>query len=158
MTTVSIPLSRGKFALIDEEDLPRIGNRPWQAEMRGDTLYATQRVCRKGYTKRIFLHRVVMDAPEGVQVDHVSGDTLDCRKRNLRFATTAQNTRNRRKSNGAQPYKGIYQTPSGRYGARVCFQGKRHKSRLFDTPEGAAHAYDALAREYFGEFAAPNFA
>jgi HNH endonuclease len=41
-----------------------------------------------------YLHRFIMDAPSGLQVDHIDRDTLNNCKRNLRCVTRAQNLQN----------------------------------------------------------------
>jgi hypothetical protein len=111
-------------------------------------------------TKR--LSRLVIDVPDGMQVDHINRNTLDERRANLRAATRAQNLRNRRDWS-ATGYKGV------RYRKARPGKGREHyeawinvdKQRIYldrsKTPEGAARLYDAAAREYFGEFALPNF-
>lgn len=44
------------------------------------------------------MHRWIMGDPKGKYVDHVSGNTLDNRRSNLRVCTNAANLRNNRKT------------------------------------------------------------
>ena len=60
--------------------------------------------------RNILMHRVVMDAPKGMDVDHINGDRLDNRKENLRICTRAQNSQNKKLRRDSQSgYKGVYE-------------------------------------------------
>ena len=54
---------------------------------------------RRSGGRIVYLHRLVMVAPPRVQVDHVNGDTFDCRRDTLRLVTHQQNIQNRRGPN-----------------------------------------------------------
>lgn len=84
--------------------------------------------------------------PGDMLIDHVNGDGADNRWANLRLATPAENSRNRRTSS---EFKGVRKTKSGRYRAHITLG-------VFDTAEEAAAAYDDAARLYHGRFAAVN--
>ena len=113
--------------------------------------------------KQVALHRVMLDAPKGMVVDHINRNGLDNRRSNLRLCTHKENMQNRRaNSKNSTGYKGVRLTKSGKkYIARVCqkLDGKtvEHYLGTYDTPEEAARAYDAKAIELFGEYASLNF-
>lgn len=44
--------------------------------------------------KTIYLHRLITDAPNGMDVDHINGDTLDNLDSNLRVVTHLANMNN----------------------------------------------------------------
>jgi hypothetical protein len=91
------------------------------------------------------------------KLDHINGDGLDNRRENLRRATSAQNTWNSRKSTRtSNPYKGVSRSGK-KWVASICKNYTPIRIGLFETPEKAALAYDAKARELFGEFAKTNF-
>lgn len=87
-----IPLTQGKFALVDEADYEWLNQWNWQLSNG----YAVRsRRIPKGKRQAIYMHRVVCNAPIGTEVDHLDSDGLNNRRSNLRIATTSQNQRNR---------------------------------------------------------------
>src|SRR5436305_413040 len=92
---------KGRDILIDAEDLDRVSGRVWSVSVWG---YAT----RQEHGKTMYLHRVVMNAPDDLEVDHINHNRLDCRKENLRLATCQQNRRNMsRPSHNTSGFKGV---------------------------------------------------
>lgn len=87
------------------------------------------------------------------QVDHRDQDKLNNRINNLREATNAENSRNRRHKRGG--FKGV-SFHKGRYIARIMKDGECINLGSFDTPEPASDAYKAAAIKYHGEFACLN--
>lgn len=161
--TKHIPLSNGGFATVDDEDFERVSAFGWRLGNRG---YVMRReyirgTGGKGKVSRyrtILLHRVLLGATGGVHVDHVDGDTLNFRRRNLRLCTNAQNSRNRHGAKSRSGYKGVSRVKgSPRWRARLMLDHKEQYLGMFDTPEAAARAYDRAAARHFGAFACPNF-
>lgn len=159
----AIPLSRGLVALVDNEDFERVSAHKWTASIQvkgGGAIrrYAFRSIGRRGPRHNVLLHRFILDCPAGLQVDHVNGDGLDCRRANLRFATNQQNNANRSKNPTHHPFKGVR---PGRWGkgwtARITVNNRGIHLGTFETAEEAARAYDAKAVECFGEFARLNF-
>lgn len=78
---VLIPLTQGKFALVDSEDLPRLRKKTWCFNGR----YAcTTTGGRRHKVRTIYLHRFVMRCyKKSVDVHHRNENKLDCTKSNL---------------------------------------------------------------------------
>jgi hypothetical protein len=108
-------------------------------------------------------HRVIWAMQTGewpqADIDHINGDRADNRWINLRSATRSENLKNAKSRSGASsPYLGVYRhTPGEKWYARITANGKRIHLGAFACETEAAHAYDAAARLYHGEFARPNF-
>jgi hypothetical protein len=105
------------------------------------------------------MHRQILDAPEGVWVDHIDGDGLNNRKSNLRLCSAIENARNRRpRPNCRSRYKGIsWHKRQKKWAVRIGKRGKGIHLGSFDDQIEAAVAYDRKAEKLFGEFAYLNF-
>lgn len=108
---------------------------------------------------RVFLHRLLLQVPEGMFVDHINGDKLDNRRCNLRAATAHQNARNRANhQKTSSRFKGVYfHKHTRKWKGTIHVDGKHSHLGLFANEEDAARAYDAAARQHYGEFARLNF-
>jgi hypothetical protein len=148
---------QGRFAVIDEADLERVGPHRWSLLVPNPACphgaYAQSWIADEdGSKRRLTLHRFLMDAAPGQLVDHINGDGLDNRRCNLRLVTREQNQRNRRGRNG-RAHKGITQTLSGRWRARIEVEGRSRHLGVFPTPEAASSAYHAAEVGLFGPYA-----
>lgn len=109
------------------------------------------------------MHRVLIDAEDGLEVDHINGDTLDNRRANLRQCTTSENHRNSGKrytSMSTSRFKGVGKrvTRAGRdrWRAAIKDNGRNLYLGTFDTEMEAVMAWNAAAKELHGEFARLN--
>jgi hypothetical protein len=147
-----IQLTQGKIATIDSVDLFLVDGYNWYFN-KG---YARTNISDgAGGQKSIKLHRLIMSAPDGMQVDHINLDKLDNRRGNLRLATASQNQRNRGAyATNTSGYKGVvWHKGANKWRARIVCSGKKHSLGLYESKELAYAAYCDAARELHGEFA-----
>ena len=154
-----IPLSQGKFALVDDEDFEELNKYKWTAYGARDTFYAYRNPSINNGRKSIFMHRQIMNTPEGMQTDHADRNGINNQRKNLRIVTNSQNQMNKkRQSNNSSGFMGVdFHSGTKKYRARINKKGKQIHLGIFNTAKEAAHAYDAAARKYHGEFATTNF-
>jgi hypothetical protein len=158
-----IELTKGLEAIVDDDDYADVSRFSWHAARGSNsrTWYARSRLDMGGYAKPTLLHRYLLKPADNEQIDHVDGNGLNCRRNNLRIADYVGNGRNFKQPqtiNGSG-YRGVhYKYTTGRWQALIRIApGRRLFLGSFDTPEEAARAYDAAAREHHGEFAVLNF-
>ena len=154
---IEVPLTRGHVAIVDDEDA-------WVAAWKWQTLrikhlrYAVRTTQRTGQQRTMYLHRVILNAPQGREVDHRDGDGLNNRRSNLRLATQTEQRRNaRRIQAGYSALKGVsfdrrVQPLRKRWRAQISCEGTRYNKR-FETEQQAAAQYAEWATELFGDFA-----
>lgn len=159
-----IKLTRGKVTLVDDWNYDWLNQWKWQAHKDKDgRLYAV----RTEYTKiapgkwsqqDIKMHRLIMKTPINLKVDHLNHDGLDNQEANLRNCTNQQNSFNSSPA-GKSKYLGVSFSGCSRnyIYARISMNKKTIRLGRFKTEEDAARAYDAKAKELFGEFANLNF-
>ena len=149
---IKVPLNKGMFALIDDEDWFKIWTFTWDFSTSG---YAqTQRIKNKKKTA-YFMHKLIMGNPS-CKVDHIDHDKLNNQKFNLRLATSTQNNANRL-PNTCKLTKGVtWDKSRSKWQAQIRVNGVQiYLGRYVDVND-AMRAYDAAASTYFGEFALTN--
>ncbi len=156
-----IPLTQGKFAIVDPEDCPRLAENKWHLAKSPTGLYAVRWQCNPAEKtrKRIWMHRQLINIPDNLLCDHINGNTLDNRKENLRPATVSQNLCNRpkRKSKTRSKYKGLeWDKTKRKWKARIQLDNKKIYLGSYDSELDAARAYDHAAIKYHREFANLN--
>lgn len=151
------------YTTVDDGDFELASKYSWYASIRKDGYISV--VCKRQVNNvktTYILSRVIMNAPKGLMVDHINGDTLDNRRQNLRLATHQQNCLNRKKSSKINTYKGVYRQKRNHiltkpWQALIDYQKKKVHIGMFATEIEAAKAYDERAKELFGGFGRLNF-
>lgn len=156
-----LPLSSGRFAIIDDQDFDWLSQYLWT--------YKPQNGKRNGYAYRtvyhgrnlkrtyIWMHRAIVgDVPEKMEVDHINGNGLDNRRSNLRIATPSQNCQNRCYRHNSTGFKGVTFRRTGRhrnrFHAAIRVDGRSKHLGSFATGEQASAAYGRASKMFFGEF------
>jgi UDP-N-acetylglucosamine--N-acetylmuramyl-(pentapeptide) pyrophosphoryl-undecaprenol N-acetylglucosamine transferase len=149
----TINLRNGRAVIVDAADYEWLSRYSWRAT-GGESGYAVATI--KG--KKVLMHRLILNAPPHLLVDHYNGNKQDNRRCNVRLCTRSQNSRNVRKSRGTSRFKGVWWDKRLRkWVASIRCRGKRIRLGVFTDEAEAARAYDRKAIELFGEFARLNF-
>jgi hypothetical protein len=151
---ITIAIRHNVACLIDEEDLELVSRFIWFADRRKFVAYAKTLSRRVNTT----MHRLVMKAKKGQQVDHINGDGLDNRKQNLKLSTGSsnqQNAHNKRRS--ISGYRGVYPSSNNKWRTQLTHKKKRYHLGVYETTLEAAIAYDNAADSLYGPFGYRNF-
>ena len=154
-----IPLTQGKFAIVDDDKYDWLNQWKWCAHKNGNNHYAVRSSSRKTGKKSIKMHRLILGLQpnDGKITDHLNTNALDNRRVNLRICTTSENARNQ-KPRRNKKYKGIYfHKYAKKWFSRIYYQQCRIWLGSFDNKIEAAKAYDKAAKKLYGEFARTNF-
>jgi len=157
-----IPLTQGKFAIVDDNDFDWLNQWKWCAAKSRCGYRAVRSIKKDGKWTTCSMSRFILNAPIHLLVDHKNHIIHDNRKSNLRLCTPSQNCANQIiKLGGASKHKGVsYDTSrkrNKRWVARLNSCGNYINLGRFLTEIEAAKAYDAKAKEVYGEFAYTNF-
>lgn len=156
-----IDLTQGKGTVVDNEDYSYLRQFKWSATKKGNSYYVSRNVrvmSGFGGQVQVFMHRAILNALKGQEVDHVDGDGLNNQRYNLRFCTRRGNISNQSgHSNRVSKYKGVYWDKNARkWHAQIKTNGKQKYLGLFVNEIDAAKAYNKAALTAFGEFANIN--
>lgn len=161
--TTEIPVSGGLVALVDDADAERVAAYTWYRKQGARTTYVLTNIGPRVPHTTLMMHRLIMDAPKGLEVDHINGDGLDNRRDNLRLCTHQENLRNAgcHKSYAGRPvtsqFKGVYRRPDMKdWIASATVNGRTCRIGHFPTEGEAALAYNAFVSPLHGKFAKLN--
>ena len=151
-----LPLQNGQQTIIDDERYPILYLKNWHYGTNGYVYGNTwdKKLKKSSY---FLLHRLLLNARKNVQIDHVNGNKLDNRIKNLRLCSNQQNAFNRIKTSGVSKYKGVnwYKTDKIWY-AQITVNYKKIQLGRFKNEIDAAIAYNNAAKKYYGKFAHVN--
>ncbi len=157
-----IKLTKGKVALVDDEDYPELSKWSWFANPgKNDNFYAARRMSLgNSKSKIVLMHRVILNITDTkTKVDHEDHNGLNNQRYNIRPCTTSQNNMNTvAQKKSTSKFLGVsWAKEKNKWLACI---GVNHKTvylgRYFNE-EDAAKAYDEAAKKHFGKFANLNF-
>jgi len=142
-------LSKGYSTLLDTGDYSRavVAGCWFASERSTGHVYAARDFVVDGKNNRVYLHRWILGAPAGKQVDHIDGDGLNNRRSNLRVVSASENMLNQTKPTRAVlGYRGVARIEdSGNFRAYCNVNGEQIQLGVFQSPELAASARDHYA-------------
>jgi hypothetical protein len=151
-----IPLTQGKFALVDDDDYDYLIKFNW---FLNNTGYASRNSPRgSGKRKQIMMHRVIMCTPDELVCDHKDGDKLNNQKQNLRNCSYSDNSRNMKKhSNASSEYKGVsWHKATSMWQSQIEVNGRNLYLGVYEDEISAAIAYNNAALENFMDYSKLN--
>lgn len=157
--TKEIPLNKEFLTIVDDADYEWLNQWHWWWRPK-------QYVVRNEYigiingnpkNRRIIMHRLITDAPYGMEVDHVDGNPLNNTRNNLRIVTKQQNQWNQKIRKFSSQYKGVHWCNTNKkWCSAIRHDGKKLGLGHYASETEAALAYNKAAKKYFGEFARLN--
>ena len=155
-----IALTQGHIAIVDPADFEWLSQWKWSytTGSNGKGARAERSFRINGRQKHIFMHRLIMDAPDGMEVDHINGNGLDNQRKNLRLCSRSQNAKNITSMRvHTSWFKGVsYHKRLRKWHAQITNEYRRIHLGLFACELEAARAYNLAAPKYHGEFASLN--
>lgn len=137
--------------LVDDEDFEFLNQFYWQVDKYNC-------VKRHTNTKHYLIHRLILDAPDNMEVDHIDGNRLNNQKSNLRLANSSQNKCNRGPRKDCRSgFKGVsWNKQREKWTARIKIGGTYKHLGLFSDIKEAIKSYNDSAIQYHKEFAFIN--
>lgn len=153
---IKIKLSQGMEALIDDEDFSIVKKYEWHVcrVRKSEKFYAHSHILINGKQTKQTMHRLIMGNADLV-IDHINGNGLDNRRKNLRFCKNGQNLCNRgpQKSNKLGIKNIWFDSDRERFCVDVSFDGKRVFRGRYKTLDQAIVKRDEALLKFHGEFA-----
>lgn len=148
-----IPLTNGGFTQVDDKDYQVLKDFKWAITKR--YVYKTKPFQLKGEKR---MHRIIMKAQKGQEVDHIDGNPLNNQRSNLRLCSKAQNRANRKlNANNKSGYKGVsWHIPTQKWLAHIKHNYKTYHLGLFLNKHEAAAVYNKYAIKFHGLYARLN--
>lgn len=135
-----IPLTQGKYALVDDEDYEWLMQWKWFAVNSHGIWYAARNSkYRRGYKRKMIqMHREIMRCPVGREIHHIDHNGLNDQRVNMQIVTHRENCHAQRRSFATGIIGVVKRKDCNRYEAQITAYGKHHHLGLYKTKEEAA--------------------
>ena len=155
-----IPLTQGKFALVDNSDYEELSKYKWHAHKnRNSNVFYAERNIKKGKGQTpLQMHRSLMGLPKGKEVDHIDMDGLNNQRKNLRICTRSENMFNRPKyKSNTSGFKGVhFNKEHQKWRVFIAVNKKQIHVGYFINKEEAYKAHCFACVKYHGDFSRVN--
>ena len=128
--------------MIDADDFELVNSYKWYLSKSKHTFYARgyKKDIPSKFQKETLMHRLIMNAPDGIDVDHNDRNGINNHQPNLNLMLRSGNIRKAKVFNKTG-YKGVFERPSGRFAAIIRINGRKTTLGTFDTAEDASNVY-----------------
>lgn len=156
---IKIPLTQGKFALIDDCDYLIVSLFKWYAYRFPNIFYAVTKIKLNNKWTNLSMHRLILNAKLHEQTDHRDRNGLNNQRYNIRKCNHSQNMMNSKSHKGSSSkYKGVaWHKREKKWMAQIKVNNKQTHLGYFNLEVEAGRAYDKKAKELHGEFVRLNF-
>lgn len=145
------------YAIIDKSDFNKVIQFKWNLHTDStNTYFRAYKGYRNDNTKEyIFLHNLILDNyKKDFVVDHINGNTLDNRKKNLRKCQQRKNEINKKiPKNNISGFKGVhYSKLENKWKSYITYNNKRYFLGTFNNKEDAIKIRKKAENKFFGEY------
>lgn len=147
-----VKLTQNRYTFVSNIDYDIVSKHNWSVNSCN---YVSCYAYVNGKRTFLTLHKLIMNTPYGMEVDHINGNRFDNRRSNLRLCTHSQNCVNRKsKIEPKSGFRGVgFHYGTNKWRAVIKVNQKKISLGLYFAKEEAARAYNLAALRYFGEFA-----
>lgn len=157
---MKLKLSKGYIANVDDNDPKKPWRFKWTAQVEDKTVYAYRFFWSHNVPTKVFLHRFLLGVTSSnTEVDHKDGNGLNCKRKNLRKATSSQNKCNQGLSTvNTSGVKGVSWDKSKRkWQVQIGLHGKNMHLGRYTNLKEAQHARILAEKKYFKDFVRSSF-
>lgn len=152
-----IKLTKGKYAIVDDEDYPYISRFNWG--LSGDGKFAVRMFIFRTKRTTLYMHSILIMNKPGSLIMHRNKNTVDNRKENLVVVPLQHIIHHRNPKDGSRKtskYRGVCWDKVNKKWRSVIKKDKQITLGRYETEEEAALEYNKKAKELYGEFAYQN--
>lgn len=154
-----IPLIKGKYAIVDDEDYPYLNRFHWYLSgSKWKGVVRDLKFVKEKIQERIFMPYFVIENKPGNIITHMNGNILDNRKENLKSVSLkVMSHRGSKRKNVSSKFKGVcWDKENNLWRATIKYNERWHSLGRFSNEKQAAVAYNKKAKELYGELAYQN--
>ena len=148
----TIKLTQNQVALVDPKLYPFLSRWKWHAAKLSGKFYAAKAVPLdfKGERKRVmYMHHLVAGHPiDNLEIDHINGNGLDNRRKNLRLVSHAINQANRKEHRLGHIIGTSYNKRVKKWVAQLWIGKKREHLGYFTSQKDAASCFQAFRNSH----------